>query len=113
MPLEKGRAAGILAGLLLFGAGFLASGVVARAHQAGGPLYLAAVGVGFFGIGCVAFFLNRGTVPLPEGKPIWSVPGLAALSRALTLPALPVTVVVYALIGAGVLLNVILPLIGG
>ena len=109
VPLEQGRARGILAGLLLFGVGFLVSGVVAWTHHAGSPAYLTAVGVGFFGIGCVAFFLNRGTVPLPEGKPIWSRVGIAALCTSLGLPTLPVTVVIYALIGIGILMNVVLP----
>jgi hypothetical protein len=109
VPLERGRARGILAGLLIFGLGFFVSGIVAWTNHSGSPAYLTAVGIGFFGIGCVAFFLNRGTVPLPEGKPIWSRTGLAALSEALDLPALPVTVVVYALIGIGILLNVVLP----
>lgn len=109
VPLERGRAAGMLTGLILFGVGFLAAAVVGLAGHGGGPAYLASVGVGFFGVGCVAFFLNRGTVPLPEA-PIWSRIGLTKLAVALDLPPLAVMGVVYGLIGAGVLGNIIIPL---
>jgi hypothetical protein len=110
VPLERGRAAGMLVGLLVFGLGFLLAAVVALTGAAGGPLYLGALGVGFSGVGVVAFFLNRGTVPLPEG-PIWSRVGLGALAEALALPAIAVMAAVYGLIGLGVLGNVVVPML--
>ena len=110
VPLERGRAAGMLVGLLVFGLGFVVAAVAGLTGTAGGPLYLSGIGVGFFGVGVVAFFLNRGTVPLPD-QPIWSRVGLSALAEALGLPALAVMVAVYALIGAGILGNVVFPLL--
>lgn len=111
VPLERGRAAGVLSGLLAFGVGFLVAALAGLAGQVMGPLYLTGLGIAFAGIGCVAFFLNRGTVPLPEGSPIWSRVGLAKLAEALGLPALGVQIVVYGLIGLGVVGNVVLPLV--
>ena len=111
VPIERPRAAGMLAGLLLFGIGFLLAAVVAVAGHGGGPLYLTAVGLGFLGIGLVAFFRNRGTVPLPEG-PVWGRPVLAGLARAVDLPAAPVTAVVYGLIAIGFIGNM-LPILRG
>jgi hypothetical protein len=110
IPLERGRAAGLLSGLLLFGFGFAVAAVVAMSARAGHPLYLVAIGIGFLGVGVVAFFLNRGTVPLPEGA-IWSPVGLRALSTSLRLPVAVVTGAVYGLIGLGVAGNVLVPLL--
>lgn len=109
MPLEPGRARGILTGLVLLGLGFV---VAATVVLAGGerPLYLAGVIAGFLGLGVVGFFLNRGTVPLPDA-PIWSPTGLRALARALGWPAIGVMVVVYGLIGFGVVGNIVIPLV--
>jgi hypothetical protein len=101
----------MLGGLLLFGLGFAVAAVVGLGGRTGHPLYLAAIGTGFFGVGVVAFFLNRGTVPLPEA-PIWSRVGLRALATALNLPSLGVMVAVYGLIAVGIVGNVVVPLAG-
>ncbi len=114
VPLERGRATALLGGLLLFGAGFALAAAVSVGNLAGGagsPLYLICVTLGFVGVGVVGFFLNRGTVPLPEGA-IWSPIGLRALARALGLPVGGVMALVYGLIGLGVLGNVVVPLLG-
>lgn len=111
-PLERGRAAGLLSGLLLFGLGFLLAAVVALTGVGGRPGYLIGLVIGFGGAGLVAFFLNRGTVPLPDG-PIWSRTGLSALAEALDLPRLPVMVVVYGLVLLGVLGNIVIPVLVG
>lgn len=96
---------------MLFGVGFVVAATVALA---GGErtLYLGGVIVGFLGLGLgvVGFFLNRGTVPLPDA-PIWSPTGLRALARALGWPATGVMVVVYGLIGFGVIGNIVIPII--
>lgn len=111
VPLERGRARGILAGLLVFGLGFVVA-AAAVLVGAGQPLYLSAVGVGFLGVAVVAFFVSRGTVPLPDA-PIWSPTGLRVLSRALDLPATGVMAVVYTLIGLGIVGNVVIPVFFG
>lgn len=112
LPLERPRAAGLLGGLLLFGLGFAVAALASATGAGGQALYLAGVVVGFGGAALVAVFLNRGTVPLPEA-PIWSPTGLRVLARALDLPAPAVMVVVYALIAAGLVGNLLLPLLGG
>jgi hypothetical protein len=112
VPIERQRAVGVLAGLLLFGLGFLAAAGVGLTGRAGGPLYWTVIGIGFFGIGCVAFFRNRGSVPLPEG-PIWGRAGLAALARAVDLAPGLVIGVVYGVIGLGFVGNIVVPLIRG
>ena len=112
VPIERPRAAGILAGLLLFGLGFLAAAAVGLAGRAGGSLYWTVIGIGFLGVGCVAFFRNRGTVPLPEG-PIWGRTGLAALARAVDLPPRLVVGAVYGVIGLGFVGNIVVPVIRG
>jgi hypothetical protein len=108
VPLERDRAVGVLAGLVLFGLAFVVAALVAESSHGIGPAYWTAIGVGFTGIGMVAFFLRRGTVPLPPG-PIWSRAGLAVLAESLGLPAVAVQAVVYGLIGAGVIGNILLP----
>jgi hypothetical protein len=110
--LERGRATGLLTGLLLFGLGFVIAAVASLTGVAGGVLYLVGLVVGFGGAAVVALFLNRGTVPLPEA-PIWSPTGLRALAEALALPAIGVMVAVYGLIGLGVVGNVVVPVLTG
>jgi hypothetical protein len=112
VPLERGRAAGLLAGLSMFAAGFAVAAAVKMGGAGGGPAYYVAVTVGLIGVGVVGFFLNRGTVPLPP-KPIWSPVGISALGRALGLPALALIVGLYGLGAVGVLGNLVLPILAG
>jgi hypothetical protein len=109
VPLERGRAFGILAGLFCFTAGFAVAAVDLFVWGFTRPPYLVAVTVGFVGIGVVGFFLNRGTVPRPEA-PLWSPTGIRALARAVGWPATPVMAVVYALALVGVVGNFVVPL---
>lgn len=109
VPLEAGRARGLLAGLGMFGTGFAVAAVLVTAGTGGTPGYFVSVTVGLLGVGVVGFFLNRGTVPLPP-KPIWSPVGIAALARALNLPFRPLLVTLYMLGGIGVAGNLVLPM---
>jgi hypothetical protein len=112
VPLERGRAAGLLTGLVMFVVGFGIAGVLVAVGGAGGtPPYAVSVAVGLVGVGAVGFFLNRGTVPLPP-KPIWSPIGIAALARALGLPGRALTAALYGVGAIGVLGNLLVPLLG-
>jgi hypothetical protein len=108
VPLERPRAIALLTGLLVFALGFAVAGVLVLAERGASPAYYVAVTIGFFGIGIVGLFLNRGTVPLPDG-PIWSRVGLQALGRALQVPAVLLMVVFYGLVAFGVLANFVVP----
>lgn len=112
VPLERGRAVGILVGLFLFAAGFAVAAVDLFLLGTTRAPYLAAVGVGFFGIGVVGFFLNRGTVPRPEAA-IWSPTGFRALSRPAGLPAVPVMALFYVLVAVGIVGNFVIPMFFG
>jgi hypothetical protein len=110
VPLERGRAAGLLAGLTLFVTGFAVAGAAVLAGASRTPLYYLAVTAGLVGVGVVGFFLNRGTVPLPP-KPIWSPTGIAVLARALGLPSAVLRAGLYGLGAFGVLGNVVVPML--
>ena len=110
VPLERGRATGLLAGLLMFVTGFAVGGCLVPAGLGGTPGYDVAVTFGLVGVGVVGFFINRGTVPLPP-KPIWSPLGIAALGRALGLPARVLLATLYGLGAVGVLGNLVVPLV--
>lgn len=110
VPLERGRAWGLLTGLTMFVAGFAVAAVLVVTETSGTPPYYVAVTVGLVGVGVVGFFINRGTVPLPP-KPIWSPVGIAALGRALGLPVRLLTGALYGLGAIGVLGNVVVPLV--
>jgi hypothetical protein len=110
VPLERGRAAGLLTGLAMFVTGFAVAGCLVAARLGATPGYYVSVTVGLVGVGVVGFFLNRGTVPLPP-KPIWSPVGIDALARALELPARVLLVTLYGLGGVGVLGNLAVPLL--
>ncbi|MEJ2578817.1 MAG: hypothetical protein P8Z68_06910 [Kineosporiaceae bacterium] len=112
VPLERGRATAVLSGLGLFTVGFAVAGALSLVGAGGSPGYLAVVGLGFAGIGVVGFFLNRGTVPLPEGA-IWMPIGLRALARAVGLPGGAVLAVIYGLAVFGITANVVVPLVLG
>ncbi len=109
VPLETGRARGVLTGLFLFATGFAVAAVDLFVQGVARPVYLVAVTVGFVGIGIVGFFVNRGTVPRPEAA-LWSPTGLRALARSVRLPASPVIVVFYALVAVGIVGNFVVPL---
>jgi hypothetical protein len=108
VPLEPGRARGILGGLLTFAGGFAVAAVLLFGLGAAGPGYLVAVTVGFVGIGVTGFYLNRGTVPRPEA-PIWSPTGLRALAGAVGLAPGPVLATFYALTAIGIAGNFLVP----
>lgn len=112
VPLERGRAAALLTGLVLFGLGFVIAAAASLAGAGGGVAYIVGLVVGFGGAAVVAVFLNRGTVPLPEA-PIWSPTGLRALAEALALPVIGLMVAVYGLIGLGVAGNILVPFLTG
>jgi len=111
VPLERPRALGLFWGLFAFAAGFALAGLAVLLGAGGQPVYMICVFVGFMGIGAVGFFINRGTVPLPDGA-IWSPVGLAAVARGVGLPARAVLVGFYVLVAFGVLVNLLLPLFG-
>lgn len=110
VPLERGRATGLLTGLAMFVTGFAVAGCLVTARLGGTPGYLVSVTVGLVGVGVVGFFINRGTVPLPP-KPIWSPVGIEVLGRALGLPARVLLVGLYGLGAVGVLGNLVVPLV--
>ncbi|HET9655556.1 MAG TPA: hypothetical protein VFP72_09395 [Kineosporiaceae bacterium] len=110
VPLETGRARGLLTGLGMFGTGFAVAAVLVTARMGGTPGYFVSVTAGLVGVGLIGFFLNRGTVPLPP-KPIWSPVGIAALARALNLPFRPLLVTLYVLGAIGVAGNLVLPMV--
>lgn len=100
----------LLGGLVLFTGGFAVAGAFVLVGAGGTPGYLTAVALGFFGVGVVGFFLNRGTVPLPEGA-IWMPAGVRELARSLNLPAVPLLSVLYVLAVFGVTANLLVPLL--
>lgn len=108
VPLEKGRARGVLGGLFLFAAGFAAGAMEFLLTGVAGPAYLLGISVGLAGIGIVGFFLNRGTVPRPE-EAIWKPLGLRPWISALGLPVTAVTAVFYTLLLVGVVGNFVVP----
>jgi hypothetical protein len=112
VPLERGRAVGVLCGLGMFVVGFAVAGLLVVTRTSGTPVYYVSVTVGLVGVGVVGLFLNRGTVPLP-GKPIWSPMGVAMLARSLGLPVRVLLAVLYGLGAVGVLGNLLVPLIRG
>jgi hypothetical protein len=109
LPIERGRAIGVLSGLIAFTAGFAVAGLLVLGRQGGGPLYLVSITVGLLGVGAVGFFLHRGTVELPQSR-IWQPEMLRAFSSALKLPALPVLAVLYGLGAIGVIGNILVPM---
>jgi len=108
VPLERGRAAGVLAGFVLFTAGFAAAGLCVLAGAGGTPGYLVAITAGLVGVGAVGLFWHRGTVDPPEGK-IWSPAALRAVITPLGLPALPLIALLYLLAAVGVIGNLVVP----
>jgi MFS family permease len=111
VPLERGRAAGIVTGLLGFATGFAAAALVGMIVAPGHPLRYVGWAVGLAGIGVVGFFLRRGTVPLPE-QPLWSPTGLRALALGTGLPAVQLMVGFYGLVVVGVVGNILVPVLG-
>lgn len=110
VPLERGRAAGVLAGLIAFTAGFAAAALLVLAGYSRTPPYLVAVTVGLVGIGLVGYFYHRGTVSLPQAS-IWSPTLLRAVTAALNLPAVPIIAVLYVLAGIGLFGNLVVPVL--
>jgi hypothetical protein len=109
-PIEPRRARAILVGLAAFALGFAVAAVFVLAGAGGRPPYLVAVTVGMVGIGLVGFALPRqARVPLPSA-PLWSPTMLRFLGRSAGLPELVVPVAFYALVGFGVLGNLVIPL---
>jgi hypothetical protein len=109
VPLERGRSAGLLSGLAVFTTGFAVAGLLVLGGFGGTPGYQVAVTAGLVGVGIGGFFLNRGTVELPQAK-IWSPVMLRAVISALDLPVVPVIAALYLLAALGVIGNVVVPL---
>lgn len=109
-PLERGRAAGVLTGLVAFTAGFAVAAVLVLAGHGSTPPYLVAVTVGLVGIGVIGFFYHRGPAALPAAR-IWSPTLLRTVVTSLGLPAIPVIAVLYVLAAIGLLGNLVVPLI--
>ena len=108
MPLERGRSRGVLGGLFAFVLGFGVAAVEYLVVGHTGPVWLAGITVGLFGIGATGFFLGRGTVPRPEAA-IWKPEGLRPWVSGAGLPVVPVLVAFYALLAVGVVGNFIVP----
>lgn len=111
VPLERGRAAGVLGGLAAFTAGFAAAGAFVLAGLGSTPGYMIALTVGLVGVGLTGFFYHRGNVRLPEAK-IWSPALLRAVITPLGLPVVPVVAALYVLAAVGVVGNLLIPVIG-
>ena len=109
VPIERGRAAGVLIGLLVFTAGFAAAGLLVIAGQGGGPPYLVSITAGLVGVGVVGYYLHRGTVELPQAR-IWQPVMLRAFISALRLPEPPILVAIYALGAIGIIGNIVVPM---
>jgi hypothetical protein len=109
VPLERGRARGILFGLFAFAAGFAVAATELFLWGTARPSYLMSITIGFVGIGIAGWFLNRGTVPRPEAA-IWSPTGLRAVASAVGWPAVPIMVIFYGLVAIGVLGNFVIPM---
>jgi hypothetical protein len=109
-PIEPRRARTVLIGLAVFAIGFAVAAVCVLAGAGGSPPYLVAITVGMLGIGLVGFALPRqARVPMPAA-PLWSPTTLRFLGRSAGLPELVVPVAFYALVGFGVLGNLVIPL---
>jgi hypothetical protein len=111
VPLERGRAVGLLSGLVAFTAGFAASAVLVLAGYGSTPPYHVAITVGLVGVGLIGYFYHRGTVALPAAR-IWSPVLLRAVISPLGLPAALVIGVLYVLAGVGLVGNLLVPLLG-
>ncbi len=112
-PLERGRAAGVLTGMLLFTVGFAVAAVLVAVGLSGTrPGYLVAITVGLVGVGVIGYYLNRGTTPLPSA-PVWSPTMVRAVAEPLDLPAGPLAAVLYGLAVIGVVGNIVVPLLRG
>ena len=102
----------MLAGLGIFALGFAVAAVFVLAGAGGGPGYLIAAGVGMAGIVILGVAMSRrSNVPMPS-TPIWSPATLRLLAGSAGLPATPVLVAFYVLVGFGVLGNLVIPLAG-
>ncbi|HEY6798731.1 MAG TPA: hypothetical protein VI248_28980 [Kineosporiaceae bacterium] len=108
-PLERGRALGLLAGLLAFAAGFALAGAMVLVDRGGTPPYLSGICLGLVGMGLVGFFYHRGSVALPQAR-LWSPVLLRVVVAPLGLPVVPVIALLYLLGAVGVIGNVIVPL---
>jgi len=111
VPVERGRALGILGGLLAFVVGFAAAGVLVMLGRGGAPPYVVGICLGLVGMGVVGFFYQRGSVELPQAR-LWSPVLLRAVIAPLGLPAVPVLAVLYVLGAIGVVGNLLIPLSG-
>jgi hypothetical protein len=110
-PIAPRRARAVLFGLAVFGIGFAVAAVFVLAGAGGSPPYLVAITLGMLGIGLVGFALPRqARVPLPNA-PLWSPTMLRFLGRSAGLPEVVVPVAFYALVGFGVLGNLVVPLL--
>jgi hypothetical protein len=98
----------VLAGFVMFTAGFAVAGLCVLAGAGGTPGYLVAITVGLIGVGAVGLFWHRGTAEPPEGK-IWSPATLRAVITPVGLPALPLIGLLYLLAVVGVIGNLVLP----
>jgi hypothetical protein len=110
VPLERGRAAGLLAGLIAFTAGLAAAALLVLAGYGSTPPWLVAITIGLVGVGLIGFFYHRGNVALPSGR-IWSPAVLRAVVTSLDLPATPIIAVLYGFGVIGVLGNLVVPLL--
>jgi hypothetical protein len=107
--LERGRAVGLLGGLLAFAAGFAVAGVMVLLGRGGTPPYLSGICLGLVGIGLVGYFYHRGAAALPQAR-LWSPVLLRAVLAPLGLPAAPAIAVLYLLGAVGVIGNLVVPL---
>ncbi len=108
VPLEQGRARGVLAGLLGFVGGFAVGAVENLVVGDAGLGWLIGISVGLAGVGLTGFFLSRGTVPRPE-EAIWKPDGLRPWLTSAGVPVVPVMVLFYVLLAVGLVGNFFYP----
>ena len=109
VPVERGRALGVLGGLTAFVVGFAVAGVLVMLDRGGTPPYVVAISLGLVGIGLVGYFYQRGNAEMPQAR-LWSPVLLRAVITPLGLPVVPVIAALYVLGAIGVVGNLLIPL---
>jgi hypothetical protein len=109
--MTRGRARAVLGGLLAFTLGFAVAGLLVLLGRGGTPPYLAAVTIGFAGVGLTGFALGRGPMLELQG-PIWGRSVLRSIAGVLELPGTAVVTALYLLGAIGIVGNIVAPLLG-
>jgi hypothetical protein len=109
VPVERGRALGVLGGLTAFVVGFAVAGAMVMLDRGRTPPYVVGICLGLVGMGLVGYFYQRGTAELPQAR-LWSPVLLRAVIAPLGLPVVPVIAVLYVLGAVGIVGNLLIPL---